>query len=153
MASKAYEEQAENLVKAINIANEILRKTPPKGFNTYHVELFLETYNRVKKQIIEAEPKFQTLASLKHDITTVFTYFNEGTGETVDEFWRKIKENDLPYVRENKLEKILSRKKIRNQQEYDYIIDTMVPFEQEGIISKVDFEILNQLIGEYENKR
>lgn len=153
MASKIYEEQAENLIKAINIANEILIKTPPKGFNSHHVEIFLETYNRIKKQIIEAEPKFQTLVSLKHDVTAVFTYFNEGSGETVDEFWKKIQENDLPYIRENKLEKVLSRKKIRNQQEYDYVIDTIVPFEQEGMISKTDVEILNQLIGEYENKQ
>lgn len=153
MASKAYEEQAENLIKAIDIANEVLKKTPPKGFNFHHVELFLETHNRVKKQIIEAEPKFQTLVSLKHDIATIFTYFNEGAGETVNEFWKKIKESGLPYVRENKLEKILSRKKIRNQQEYDYVVDTMVPFKQEGMISEADLELLNQLIGEYENKK
>jgi hypothetical protein len=61
--------------------------------------------------------------------------------------------HNLPYERENKLEKILSKRKIKNRQEYDYVIDTMVPFKQEGIISDSDFELLNQLIGEFERKK
>jgi hypothetical protein len=153
MASKAYVEQAENLIKAIDIAIEVIKTNPPKGFNEQHVQIYVEGYYTTKKQIIEAEPKFQTLASLKYDISTVFSYFNEGSGRTVNEFWNRIKENGLPYERENKLEKILSKKKIKNQQEYDYVIDTMVPFKQEGMISETDFELLNRLIGEYETKK
>ncbi len=153
MASKAYEEQAENLIKAIDIAIEVIKVNPPKGFNEQHVQIFVEGYYTTKKQIIEAEPKFQTLASLKYDISSVFTYFNEGAGVTVNEFWKRIKESGLPYERENILEKILSKKKIKNQQEYDYVIDTMIPFKQEGMISEIDFELLSQLIGEYESKK
>ncbi len=150
MPSEKYIEQSTNLIKAIDIAIEVVKSIPPNGFNEVHVQLFLETYLRIKKQIIEAEPKFQTLTSLKYDINSVFTYFNEGAGETVNEFWKRIKESNLPYERENKLEKILSKRKIKNRQEYDYVIDTMVPFKQEGIINDSDFELLNQLIGEFE---
>lgn len=153
MASKAYEEQAENLLKAIDIAMETVVNFPPNGFNERHIQLFLETYNRVKNQIIEADPKYMNLGSLKYKIQVVFTYFNEGSGTTVNEFWKSIKESALPYERVNKLEKILSKKKIKNQQEYDYVIDTMVPFKQEGIINESAFELLNRLIGEYEVKK
>lgn len=153
MPSQKYIEQSTNLVKAIDIAIEVVKSHPPKGFNEYHVQLFLDGYNRFKNQIIEAEPKFSNLGSLKYTIQDVFTYFNEGAGETVNEFWKRIKESNLPYERENKLEKILSKRKIKNRQEYDYVIDTMVPFKQEGIINDSDFELLNQLIGEFERKK
>ena len=153
MPSQKYIEQSTNLVKAIDIAIEVVKSHPPKGFNEYHIQLFLDGYNSFKKLIIEADPKFSNLGSLKYKIQDVFTYFNEGAGETVNEFWKRIKESNLPYERENKLEKILSKRKIKNRQEYDYVIDTMVPFKQEGIISDSDFELLNQLIGEFERRK
>jgi hypothetical protein len=153
MPSERYINQSENLKKAIEIAIEVIKTNPPKGFTDQHVQLFIDTYIRVKKQIINAEPKLQTLTSLKYDIDTVFTFYNESVGETVNEFWKRIKKSGLPYERENKLKKILSKKKIKNQQEYDYVIDTMVPFKQEGVINSVEFELLNQLISDYEKKK
>lgn len=153
MASKKYIEQSLNLIKAIDVAIEVLKTTPPKGFNEQHLHVFLEAYHGFKKQIIEAEPKFQTLASLKYDIENVFTYFQEASGATVNEFWKKIKEAKLPYERENRMENLLKRGKIRNQIEYDYVIDTIVPFRQEGLISDTEFELPGKLIGEYETKQ
>lgn len=153
MPSEKYIEQSKNLIKAIDIAIKVVKSHPPKEFNEYDIQLFLDGYNRFKKQIIEAEPKFSNLGSLKYTIQDVFTYFNESSGETVNEFWRRIKESNLPYERDNKLEKILSKQKIKNRQEYDYVIDTMVPFKQEGIISDSDFELLNQLVGEFERRK
>lgn len=153
MASEKYIEQSTNLIKAIDIAIDVIRTTPPKGLNQQHVQVLLESYNGFKKQIIEAEPKFQTLASLKYDIENVFTYFQESSGETVNKFWEKIKEAELPYKRENRIEKLLKRGKIRNQIEYDYVIDTIVPLQQEDILSNDDVEQLNKMINHYESKR
>lgn len=153
MASKAYEEKADNLIKAIDIAIDTFKKCPPKGFNEQHLEIVLQNKERTKNSLLYPDPKFMNLGSLKYAIQDVFTYFNEGAGETVNEFWKRIKESGLPFERENKLEKILSKKKIKNQQEFDYVIDTMVPFKQEGMISETDFELLNQLIGEYKTKK
>jgi hypothetical protein len=153
MTCKTNVEQAEKLIKAIDIAIEVIKTNPPNGFNEQHIEIVLQTYERVKNSLLNPDPKYLNLGSLKYKIQDVFTYFNEGTGETVNEFWRRIKESGLPYYRENKLEKILSKKKIKNLQEYDYVIDTMVPFKQEGAISETDFELLSQLIGEYETKK
>jgi hypothetical protein len=153
MASEKYIEQSTNLLKAIDIAIEVFKRTPPNGFNQQHVHVMVDSYKHFKKLIIEAEPKFQTLASLKYDIQNVFTFFQEASGETVNEFWKKIKEEGLPYERENRMEKLLKRGKIRNQIEYDYVIDTIVPFKQEGLINDTEFELLSKLIGEYEMKK
>lgn len=153
MPSEKYIEQSKNLIKAIDIAIEAYKHFPPKGFNEQHLKIMLQNKESDKNSLLNPEPKYANLGSLKYTIQDVFTYFNEGTGETVNEFWRRIKESNLPYERENRLEKILSKQKIKNRQEYDYVIDTMVPFKQEGIINDYDFELLNQLVGEFERRK
>lgn len=60
----------------------------------------LKCYNERKERRIACEKKFETLQSLKYDIEDVFSYFQEGAGLDVDEFWRLIKEANLPYERE-----------------------------------------------------
>ena len=153
MPSQKYIKQSTNLIKAIDIAIEVFKNFPPNGFNEQHLKIVLQNKESDKKSLLNPKPKYANLTSLKYTIQDVFTYFNEGAGETVNEFWKRIKESNLPYERENKLEKILSKRKIKNRQEYDYVIDTMVPFKQEGIISDSDFELLNQLVGEFERRK
>jgi hypothetical protein len=92
------------------------------------------------------------MSSLKYKEEDVFIYFQEASGETVNEFWKRIKESGLPYKRENKMEKILKRKKIRNDIEYNYVIDTIVPLQQEGVLSKEDVSLLEQMMAQYEQK-
>jgi len=68
----------------------------------------------------------------------------------VDYFWQEIKLAGLDFKRENKLGKILKRKKINNRIEYDFIIDVFVPYQQEGLISGDEVELLNKLLADYE---
>ena len=63
----------------------------------------------------------------------MFILFQEGSGEGVEYFWRKIKEKNLPFNRNNKLTKIFKRKRIINDLEYDFITDVMMPYYQEGL--------------------
>lgn len=72
MASEKYIEQSTNLIKAIDIAIEVFKRTPPNGFNQQHVDDMVDSYNYFRKRVIEAEPKFQTLASLKYKVESVF---------------------------------------------------------------------------------
>lgn len=162
MASKKYIEARDNLTKAIDLANEALLKYPNgkekqefvyDGISYTVLEWTIKWLNEVKKRRLNEEKKYETLQSLKYSIEDVFTYFQEAAGPDVDEFWRLIKEANLPYERENKLEKIMTRGRIRNDIEYDYVIDTIVPFQQEGILSNEDVKKLNEMIEKFERKR
>ena len=152
MASKKYIEARDNLIKAIDLANEVFLEYP-HGKTKEFVDAFIEFHNYTKNKTLNPTRSFQTLQSLNHLIEAFFTYFQEGAGPDVDEFWRRIKEANLPYERENKLEKIMKRGRIRNDIEYDYVIDTIVPFQQEGILSEEDVKKLNEMIEKFENKR
>lgn len=162
MASKKYIEARDNLIKAIDLANEALLKYPNgkekqefvyDGISYTVLEWTIKWLNEVKKRRLNEEKKYETLQSLKYSIEDVFTYFQEAAGPDVDEFWRLIKEANLPYERENKLEKIMTRGRICNDIEYDYVIDTIVPFQQEGILSNEDVKKLNEMIEKFERKR
>ena len=150
---KNYTEQAQNLIKAIDIAIDALRKHPPNNFQPEHIEHTINCYLDWRDGIINAESKYKNIRSLKYDIENVFTFFQESSGKTVDYFWQEIKKNELPYKRENRLTKILKRGKIRSQIEYDFILDVLIPYQQERIIEKSDFERIKVLLAEYEKRR
>ncbi len=152
MASKKYNEAVKNILLAIDIAIDVFQKYPPEEFEKHHIEHTVNVYREFKVGRIEAEPHFQNMASLKYDIEAVFTYFQEASGETVNQFWQEIAASNLPYQRENRMEKILLSGKIRNLQEYDYVIDTIIPFHQLGLINSEDVEKLNLFLKEFENK-
>lgn len=149
---KTYQEEVEKLLKAIDISIDAYRKYPPKNWTQDIVNMVTENLEKDRKQILNADKKFRTLASLKYDIESVFTYFQEGTGEAVEYFWHRIRETELDYVRENKLEKILKRGKIKGNIEYDFVTDMIVAAEQTGMINQDEREKLNIMIGDYERK-
>lgn len=152
MKNAKYLEAAENLVKAIDIAIDVLKVASIKDFREQDKQQFISVYSGWKEELINPQPQYANMASLKYSIEGVFTYFQEGSGQTVEMFWQKIKESGLPYKRENKLAKILKRKKIKNDIEYDFVIDVIVPYKEEGIINDDEFILLNKLIGEFEQK-
>ncbi len=149
MAKENYEEQAAYLAKAIDIAIIAFQKYPPNGFNPSHVEQMVKTYLEYKRI---PEPQYKNLKSLKYRISDVFIFFQEGSGKAVDFFWTEIKKNNLPYKRENKLGKILKRGKIKNQIEYDFVIDVLVPYQQEKLMTEDEVKTVNKLIADFENK-
>lgn len=152
MIKSTYKEQAESLSKAIDIAISSFQNYPPKGFDKSHIDHIINTYLDARNRALNPEPQFEKISSLKYIVEEVFTYFQEATGETVNVFWKQIKNSALPYQRKNKLEKILKRNKIKNKIEYDFITDVIVPYEQEGLISKEDIKALNFLLQEFEKK-
>lgn len=160
MKEDKYAEPANNLAKAADIAIAVIQKFPPKGWNEYYVTTdknqithFIELYQEWKENILNPEPKFKNLKSLKYEYDNIFTEFQEGNGDYVEEFWKEIKAQNLPYKRENKLAKILKRKKINNIHEYDFIIDVIVPYQQEGLINEEEVVLLNKWLGEFENRK
>ncbi|WP_306354219.1 hypothetical protein [Flavobacterium sp. '19STA2R22 D10 B1'] len=150
--TEKYKEAAGNLAKAIDVAIDVFKKYQIKDMSQKDINIIIDVYSEYKEYTLNPLPKFSNLKSLSYNIEGVFTFFQEGSGETVDKFWEKIKELGLPYKRENKLAKILKRKKIKNDIEYDFVIDVLVPYQQEKMITEEEVILLNELIGAFENK-
>ena len=93
------------------------------------------------------------MESLGYTEEAVFTFFQEGHGKCVDEFWKMIKAAELPFRRENKLKKIMKRGSIKNRIEYDFVIDVLLPYQEDGLIGAEEVKLLNQWIGEFEQNR
>ncbi|MBK6398413.1 MAG: hypothetical protein IPF75_09140 [Bacteroidetes bacterium] len=148
-----YETEAIKLAKAVDIAIDSYTKYPPKGFSQENLDHVVNLHYEWKNSILNPEPKFKKLASLKFEIQNVFTYFQEGTGDTVEYFWRQLSKENLGYVREDKLRKILDRGKIKGRIEYELVIDSIVVAEQEERITKQEATQLSEMIGEFETRR
>jgi len=82
----------------------------------------------------------------------VFTYFQEAAGDAVEYFWRQLAQENLGYVREDKLRKILAREKIRGRIEYELVIDSLVAAQQGGRITEQEAKQLNEMIGKFETQ-
>ncbi|ANQ51758.1 hypothetical protein MY04_4420 [Flammeovirga sp. MY04] len=149
---RTYKEEVEKLCKAIDISIDAYKTYPPKNWTPEILNMVISNLEKDKLSRIEAEPKFRTLASLKYDIEAVFTYFQEDTGKTVEYFWKKLEDASLEYKRENKLEKILNRGRIRGRIEYEYVTDMIVVAEQVGMTSKEETIKLSDMLEEYESR-
>ncbi len=138
------------LCKAIDIAIESVKKFPPKGFDNNHLDHFVKTYLEFRHGVLNPAPQYKNGKSLSYKKNDVLTYFQEGTGDAVHYFWKQVNELNLGYKRENKLAKILKRQKIKDQIEYDFVIDVLVPYQQEGLISESDAKAISEMILEFE---
>ncbi|WP_310557038.1 hypothetical protein [Flavobacterium sp.] len=152
MKEDKYLQASQNLAKAIDIAIESFQKHPPKIWDDKTVRHFINIYLDIKEKSLSPLPQYKNLKSLNYEVNDIFIFFQEGSGDAVNYFWDKIKEHNLPYKRENKLAKILKRKKIKDDIELDFVIDVMVPYQQEGLINEEEVILLNTYIGDFENR-
>ncbi len=148
-----YEEEAKRLSQAIDIAIESMVRYTPIGMEGAELDRFVDFYKETKASCFNPDPKFRSLASLKYSIDDIFTYFQEAHGPAVEYFWQKIKAADLGYVRVNRMQKILKRKRIASQVEYDFVIDTMIPYHQQEMISEEELAALKEMVGAFETKK
>ena len=153
MESKKFIEAKLYLSKAAQIAIESLKKFPQKKESNDFNNHILKCYIKFEFDISNPEPKYRNLRSLKYLEDDVFILFQEGSGELVEEFWRRIKEENLPFKRENKMAKILKQKKINNNIEYDFVNDVMIPYLQEGLITEEELVLLKAYLGKFEEKQ
>ena len=149
--SRNYKDESEKLAKAIDIAIDVFKKFAPFGLSQSQLSATIKTYEEWKENALYPEPQFKRLAFLKYLIDSILTPFQEGAGEAVEYFWKKISESNLDYKRENKLEKILAQNKIKNRVEYDYVTDMLVIAKQENLITQEQSMKLAQMLGNYEN--
>ena len=152
MTKANYTEEADRLAKAIDIAIEAFQKFTKKDWDEKVVQHCVKVYSEIKDSCVNPETKFKTLGSLRYSINDVLTYFQESSGQDVEYFWQQVKLQELGYKRKNRLSKILKRNRIKDQTEYDFIIDVLVPYQQEGIITPDEVIAINQMIQKFESK-
>jgi hypothetical protein len=111
---------------------------------------FIAAYDKFKEEALAPEARYKNLGSLDSLKNEVFIFFQEGKGDTVEYFWKRIEEEKLELKRANKLNRILKRKKIINQEEYDFITDTVVPMKQLGAVSEEEFVDLTNMLNRYQ---
>jgi hypothetical protein len=150
MSKFDYAEESKNLSEVIEVAIDSIKKYPPKEFSEEHISRFIETYLDFKNKVINPESKYRNAQSLKILKNDVLIFFQEGKGAAVNFFWSIIRERNLGYKRENKLLKILKKQKISNKIEYDFVIDVLLPYQQEGLIDAQEVVELNKMIAKYE---
>ncbi|KRB54697.1 hypothetical protein [Flavobacterium sp. Root186] len=148
-----YRLESTNLLKAADIAVRVIKQYPPANWDTKTLNHVVNCYIEWKNDAENPQPQFANLTSLKFVMQRVLTMFHEGHGIFVEEFWKEIKNQNLPYKRENKMVKILKRKKINNIREYDFVVDVIVPYEQEGLINQDEVILLNTLLAEFETRK
>lgn len=90
---------------------------------------------------------------MKYTIENVFTLFQEGVGEAVEFFWKQVGKEELGYVREDKLRKVIERGKIKGRLEFDYVTDTVIVAKQEGRITEAEASQLVSMLGDFESRK
>ena len=148
-----YDIEAIKLSKAIDIAIDAYSKFPPNDFTKANIDHIVNLHREWKDSVLKPEPQFKKIASLKYQIENVFTFFQEGTGEAVEYFWRQLSNEKLGYIRVDKLRKIIDRGKIKGRLEYEFITDQIVVAEQCGRITKEESIKLSNMLGEFENRK
>ena len=151
--TRTYETESQKLAEAIDLAVEAFTEVCPDNFTPENQIHFINTYLGWKEVCLNPERKHKTLASLKYDAEAVFTYFQEGTGPTVECFWNRLAEEKLDYTRENRLKKILDRGKIKGRVEFEYVIDMFVVAQQNGIITRDEALHLSDMIEKFEKRK
>lgn len=152
MPKRSYADEAKLLAQAIGLAIEAFKSHPPLGWENGQVEHCVAVYTEYKTDVLNPQPQYHNLQSLKHIHDAAFTYFQEGSGAAVEHFWQQIKAQALPYERQNKMAKILKRQKITNQTEHDFVTDTMIAYLQNGMITQAEVVLLNSYLHAFEDR-
>lgn len=150
---RTYEQEAQKFAAAVDIAIETMKKFPHPLLTAEQIEQSVKTYEEWKQMALHPQPQFKKIASLKYLVEALFTYFNEASGKDVEYFWKEIRNKNLGYERENKLEKILLRGYIKTRHEYDFVTDGLVIYQQEGAITQEQAAQLSAMLGDYENRK
>jgi len=150
---KTYQEEEAKLKRAIEIAVDSFEKYCPNDLDERSLKHIISCYKGWKEELLHPLPQYMNLASLKYQIENVFTFFQEGAGETVEYFWTRIKEEGLDYERENRLKKILNRGRIKGRIEFDYVIDMILVAEQVGLTTNEEAIKLGCMLEEFEIKK
>jgi hypothetical protein len=106
-AKKEYATEANRLARAIDIAIESFRIYPLEGWSNKQIEHIVKVYSEWKYSALNPALEYKKIASLNYRVQEVLTIFQEGTGQAVDYFWKRIAAEELGYERVDRLRKVL----------------------------------------------
>ncbi|WP_437920030.1 hypothetical protein [Sphingobacterium sp. LRF_L2] len=154
MSKFNYDEAAAEVAKIIDITIESFREMTPDYYTEEYLNHVIKNKLSYRELALYPKPGYRTKASLRYVKNDVLIFFQEGEGPTVEYFWAKIKEARIPLIRESRnIEKIMKRGKIKNEFEYDFVIDGYTSFLEMDSISEQDIDKLNEMIGKFEMSR
>lgn len=145
-----YNHQAQQLARAVDIAVEAYKTFQPNGLTGEALELMITLLEETKTQALNPEPEFRKTSSLEYLTYDFLREFQEGSGEMTAYFWKRIKEENLPYEQSNRLIQILKGKKIKNYSEYVYLTDTLAIALSNGLITEQEAGQLKALADAYQ---
>lgn len=117
--------------------------------NAYMKKHYQSTYDfRMSEILVESIPT----ASLRYFIKEAIDQYSSMTGPSYDLFWKKLKEHGLPYEPKDVLEGIFKRGRLKDEIEYEFVIDNLVLWQQEGKITETQRDSLNEMIAAFEAK-
>lgn len=150
MDNLTYQRDRTNLLKAIDIALYCFKVKPMPDLIGPGSGDFTDSYLYFKELLLKTNPLKGNKRNLRYHEESIFTFFNEGTGPTVELFWSEVKRANLPFERKNLLPRIIKRKRIKDEAEYNYVKDALVPMFQEGNITQAEFDLLSLYIDQFE---
>ncbi len=146
-----YEQEASRLARAIEIAEIVVNESVE--IDSIVKRRLLEFGAEMKQSVLFPQPRFKNLASLKYSESDFFTYWNEADGLHIENFWDKVFESNLGYVRKDLFHDVLKRKKIKNIHEFECITDNIVVYEQIGRVTTDQVADLKKYLEEFEKRK
>ncbi len=145
---ETYEERAQKLALAVEIAQEIINTS--SKLTDLDKKEYLKLGQLVKGCALNPRKGFKRMDSLKYLESDYFVHWDEIENPEGHRFWTELFKKGLYRERRNIIEKVLKRNKIKNIAEFEFINDTIVVAEQTGHITESQSKQLNQLMGEFE---
>jgi len=90
-----YQERAERLSKAVNIAVKVVNES--KRFGDDFKTPMINFCNQIKQMALNPEPQFKKVASIKYLESDFLTYWNESTDKEADKFWIELHKNGIDF--------------------------------------------------------
>ena len=144
---KGHAERAAQLRKAIAISADVIRNS--KSFGSTQKETMLSGLESIR-QLSSAAPSTKTGKSLAYIEQAVVQPWNEVANEDAEKFWQAATAAGLEYERRDVLRDVLSRKRIKDQPEFEVIVDTVDASEDSGKITGEEAAALRKMIVAFE---
>jgi hypothetical protein len=145
---QTYDDRARQFVQAVDIIKNVCSQS--SRFSDEQKTMISKGFTEFQRMALNPEPPFRRIASLRYLEEEVLSGWYNATGPDADSVWSQIHEQVLPYQRKDVLAKVLKRRRIKDQHEFDYITYSIVLAQQDGRITKGQALELDSLLMKFQ---